>query len=80
MISKFWDKKIEEAFKLKESGSKKYSDWKMVHLITLKYSMPISIRGIGAMEGAIRIVKDQEMFKLLNKREKEFIGNLAGGG
>jgi len=79
-MKKFWDNKLQEAFKLKESGSKKLSDWQIINLIILKYGINIQIRGIGATEGAIRIVKDKDSWAKFDEKEKKFVSNLAGGG
>jgi len=78
-MKKFWDNKLQEAFKLRESGSKKNSDWQILNLIILKYDFQIGLRGIGATEGAIRIVKDKDSWEKLDKKEKDFVSNLAGG-
>jgi len=79
MIKKIWESKVEEAFKLRESGSKKISDWKLLQLIIFKYDLPVELRGIGAYEGAIKIVKDKDSWEKLDKKEKEFVANLTGG-
>jgi len=78
-MKKFWARKLNEAFESRELGSKKISDWQILNLIILKYDLNISLRGFGATEGAIKIVKDIKGWEQLDVREKVFVGDLAGG-
>lgn len=81
LIKSFWDNKVKEEFNKREfSNLKGISDWKLLYTILLKYNIKtVQLRGIGAMEGAIRLVRDKESFSKLTEKEKEFVGGLIGG-
>ena len=76
-MKNFWDNKIESEFNIRKFEDKKgMSDWKLLNLIYIKYDIEIKLRGIGAYEGAIRLIKNKEIFDKLNEKEKEFVTNL----
>jgi hypothetical protein len=75
----FWAKRFEDDFLRFKSGFKKPTKWSLLFTLFLKYGFPMELRGISSKEGAIRLIKNKEIFNRLTEEEKGFVSSCLSG-
>lgn len=76
VVNSFWSEKFEQALSKYASGIKSVSEWKLLHLLILKYNLDLSPRGLSTTEVALRLMKNPDMWGKIDKKDKEFIEGL----